>query len=372
MRRRTLGGRVNAVLLQWFLLLVVVSGAVVAFSVPGIRKTVTEDRLLLAQTIAHSFDATVSNAIQNLGRLAAELPDEDDALAARLRVFRFQSPFSSAAYLLDERGGLIAADPSDKEPIPLEWLGYHETATPLIRKHGTLGQPVLAIIQPFQRDWRDVYLVAEMHLEDSRLSRFLQDLGPDLDMHVAVVDENGVVVASRDASLLAREMTDAASYRERIRAHRSIALDDVQCGFEAPGAPPVAALTVMVPLRSAPWGVVIQQHEEAAFAGSYREWRGLTLAAVLFAAVTLLLSNSLSRSVVAPIRQLSRQAAAVRAGDLSTPITVAGRRGSGIAGRHARRRARTAGIDARRAQGPQREPRITGGGAHEDHRIQVP
>jgi signal transduction histidine kinase len=131
-------------------------------------------------------------------------------------------------------------------------------------------------------------------------------------------------VASRDASLLAREMTDAASYRERIRAHRSIALDDVQCGFEAPGAPPVAALTVMVPLRSAPWGVVIQQHEETAFAGSYAEWRGLTLAAALFAAVTLLLSNSLSRSVVAPIRQLSRQAAAVRAGDLSTPITVAG------------------------------------------------
>ncbi len=372
MRRRTLGGRVNAVLLQWFLLLVVVSGAVVAFSVPGIRKTVTDDRLLLAQTIAHSFDATISNAIQNLGRLSSDLPDDDGALAARLRVFRFQSPFSSAAYVIDERGLLVAADPPDTEPIPVEWLGYHETATPLITKHGAGSRPVLAIVQPFERQRREVYLVAEMGLDDSRLSRFLQDLGPDLDMHVAVVDENGVVVASRDTAQLARAMSDAASYRERIRAHRPMTLDDTRCDFDPAGTPPAAALTVMVPLRSAPWGVVIQQHEEAAFAGSYREWRGLTLAAVLFAAVTLLafeLALAFGRRPDPPVVAPGRGGSRGRSVDAHHRV---GRRGSGIAGRHARRRARAAGIDARRAQGPQREPRIAGGGAHEDHRIQVP
>jgi len=324
MRRRTLRGRLNAVLLQWFLLVVVVSGTVVVFSVPAIRKTTTDDRLLLAQTIAHSFDATISSAIQNLGRLSADLPEADSDLAARFRVFRFQSPFSTATYLLDARGEIIAADPPEAQPIPTEWLGYHETATPLVRKAGTHTSPALAIVHPFRRAWRDVYLVAEMNPFESRISRFLQDLGPDLDMHVAVVDENGVVVASRDPMQLYREMTDATSYRERIRAHRPITLDGVPCSFEPAEQAPIETLTVMVPLRSAPWGVVIQQHEAEAFAGFYSEWRGLTLAAVLLAAMTLLLSTSISRSVVAPIRQLSRQAAAVRAGDLSTPITVTG------------------------------------------------
>jgi len=324
MRRRTLGGRVNAVLVQWFLLLVAVSGAVVAFSVPGIRKHTTDDRLLLAQTIAHSFDATVSNAIQNLGRLEPELPDDDTALASRLRVFRFQSTFSTAVYVMDARGAVVAADPPDTEPLPAEWLGYHETATPLVRKPGEHARPTLAILHPFTRHAREVYLVAEMNPFESRLSRFLQDLGPDLDMHVAVVDETGTVVASRDPLLLYRKMSDAPAYRERIRAHRPIALDGVACEFEPADAPPVETLTVMVPLRSAPWGIVIQQHESAAFAGVYSEWRGLTLAAALFAAMTLLLSNSLSRSVVAPIRELSRQAATIRAGDLSSPVNVTG------------------------------------------------
>lgn len=324
MRRRTLGGRVNAVLLQWFLLLVVVSGAVVALSVPRIRKTVTDDRLLFAQTVAHSFDATVSSAIQNLGRLAADLPADEASVPGRLRAHRFQSPFSAASYVLDAQGRLRAADPPDTEPVPAEWLGYHEAATPLVRKPGGAGRPVLAIIQPFRREPRDGYLVAEMNPADSRLSRFLEDLGPDLEMHVAVVDENGVVVAAREASLLYRTMTDAVSYRDRIRAHRPIVLDDVACEFEPPGTRPTPALTVMVPLRAAPWGVVVQQHEATAFAGPYSEWRGLASAASLLALMTLLMSNSLSRSVVAPIRQLSRQAAAIRAGDLATPVTVTG------------------------------------------------
>jgi len=324
MRRRTLGGRLNAVLVQWFLLLVVVSGAVLAVSVPGIRKTTTDDRLLLAQTIAHWFDATVSGAVQNLGRLADDLPEEDAALPGRLRAFRFQSPFSAATYVIDGHGALLAADPADVEPIPVEWLGYHETATPLVRKTGAHERPTLAIIHPFERARRGLYLIAEMNPFESRISRFLQDLGPDLDMHVAIVDENGVVVASRDPLQLYREMADAGAYRERIRAHRPITLDGVPCDFDAPGAARVETLTVMVPLRSAPWGVVIQQHETEAFAGVYSEWRGLTLAAALLAVMTLLLANSLSRSVVAPIRQLSRQAATIRAGDLSSPVTVTG------------------------------------------------
>jgi signal transduction histidine kinase len=81
---------------------------------------------------------------------------------------------------------------------------------------------------------------------------------------------------------------------------------------------------VMVPLRFAPWGVVIEQHTTAALSGLYSLWRWLALAGLLLAAMAVLLARTLSRSVVAPIRTLSRQAEGMRAGDLSSAITVAG------------------------------------------------
>ena len=111
MRRRTLRGRLNIVLLQWFVVLALVTGAVLVLSFPRIRRNLVDDRLLLAQTIARALDATVSGALQEMGRLSTDLPDPGGATAARLHTFRFQQPFGEASYLLDEDYGLIAADP---------------------------------------------------------------------------------------------------------------------------------------------------------------------------------------------------------------------------------------------------------------------
>jgi signal transduction histidine kinase len=324
MRRRTLQGRLNTVLLQWFALSAVAAGVILALSVPGFQRRLTDDRLLLATTIAHSLDGTISSSIQNLGRLASDLSPETADLAGRLRVFRFHSPFGSASYILDGTGRIVAADPATVEPLPADGLGSREAVTPLVRKAGAQQRPVLAIVQPLQREWADHFLVSEMDPVDSRISAFLQDLGPDLDMHVAIVDENGVVVAARESRDLFRSMSEAAAYADRIRAHRSLVIDDVPCEFDLPGQSPVEALTVMVPLRFAPWAVVIQQHRAAALSGLYRTRLWLLMAGALLAGMTWLLSRTLSSSVVSPIRRLSEQAATIRGGNLSNPVSVTG------------------------------------------------
>ncbi len=124
--------RLNTVLLQWFLLLVVFAGTVWAISLPGIRKNLVDERLLLARTIAHSLDTTISSSIQNLGRIAADLPASPTRRRPRACApFRFQSMFSEAIYVLDDRGRVVAADPADVQPLPADWLGYHEAVTPL-------------------------------------------------------------------------------------------------------------------------------------------------------------------------------------------------------------------------------------------------
>jgi signal transduction histidine kinase len=315
--------RLNTVLLQWFLLLVVFAGTVWAISLPGIRKDLVDERLLLARTIARSLDTTISSSVQSLGRIATDLPESADQASASLRPFRFQSMFSEAIYVLDDHGRVVAADPADVQPLTPEFLGYHEAVTPLVRKPGREDRPVLAIVQPFRRGGRDYHLVAEMSPAASLMNAFLKDLEPDPGMHVDVVDENGVVVASDDPNQLLRTLPDPESYRDRIRAHRPLVLERSLAEF-TPGRPPEGALAVMAPLRFAAWGVVIQQQSAEAFSGPNTTSRGLLFTGVVLAVMGVLLARTLSRSVVAPIRHLSRQAEAMRAGDLTTEITVSG------------------------------------------------
>jgi len=324
MRRSTLRRRLNTVLLQWFLLLVITAGAVLALSFLGIRRNTVDDRLLLARTIAHYLDATISTAIQDLGRLSSDLPPLNADVAGRLRIFRFQSPFREATYVLDEQAKMIASDPADARPLRTLRRESHEAVTSLVRKPGSEQRPVLAIVQPFRRNGAAYYLVSEMNPLGSMISAFLQDLGPDPDMRVVVVDENGVVVASRDERQLFRTLPHAEAYRERIRAHRPLVIEDMPSEFASERDRRDDVLMVMVPLRFAPWGVVIEQSKARAFSGLYTTRRGLLIAGGLLAVMAFLLSRTLSRSVVSPIRKLSQQAEMMRRGDLSSPITVSG------------------------------------------------
>jgi len=313
--------RLNTVLLQWFLLLVAVTGTIWLVSLPGMRRTLIDERLLLARSIAHALDVTISSSIQGLGRLAADLPPDAEGLAPRLHPFRFQSPFNQAIYVLDNRAEVVAADPPDVEPLPPEWLGYHEAVTPLVRKPGSEDRPVLAIVQPFRRLGRDYFLVSEMSPLGSLLNTFLQDLDPDPSMHVVIVDENAVVVAASEASHLLRTLPDHDAYGDRIRAHRALVVENAPTDFDSPSE---AGLTVMAPLRFASWGVVIQQRNSRAFSGLNTTTRVLAITGVMLGIVGFLLARTLSRSIVAPIRQLFQQTQAMRSGDLSSPIAVSG------------------------------------------------
>lgn len=321
MRRPTLQRRLYTVLLQWFVLLVIAAGAVLAVSFSGLRDDLVDDRLLLARTIAHSLDGIISGTFQNLGRLSSELPALDADVTGHLRAFRFQSAFREATYLLDAQGRTIAADPADARPLP-GLNPDHEAVTPLLQKPGNAAHGVVAIVQPFRRAGAAYYLVSEMNPVGSTVSAFLQSLEAEHEMHVAVIDQQGVIIAAADSRELLRTLAHAEEYRERIGAHRPLVTEALSGEFPSPASADM--LTVMVPLRFAPWGVLIQQSRARAFAGVYSTRRGLVLAGIMLAVVGVLTARALSRSVVAPIRTLSRQAEAIRAGNLAQPISVAG------------------------------------------------
>ncbi len=305
--------RLNTVLLQWVGLLTLIMGAVWLVALPGLRDSLLDDRLLLARSVAHGLDTSLSTAMQALGRLATDLPEDPEAASARLHQFRFQSPFRDAVYLLDAQGQWLAGDPRDVTPLSASWLGRHEAITPLVRKPGREDAPVLAAIQPFKRQGRDYFVVAEMSLPGSALATFLKGLPPSAGMQMLVVDEHGVVVASQNPDHILTVLPDGEAFGDRIRANRPLVLDES-----------AGMLAVMAPLRFASWGVVIQQAEGSAFASLDTVGRALLFTGLALTVLGALLVRTLSRSVVSPIRQLSSQAERMRSGDLSTPIAVAG------------------------------------------------
>ena len=317
-----LSRRLHTVLLQWLLLFVVVAGAVWVLFLPALRRNLVDDRLLLARTVAHSLDLTISSSLQSLGRLAADLPPSSDGAAARLRAFRFQSPFGRSTYLVDRHAAVIAADPPDARPLAAEWLGSHEAVTPLIATPGDAGG-VVAIVQPFTREGSEHYLVSEMNPRSSVLNTFLRDLKPDPTMLVAVIDENGRVVASANPAHRLQAQPGVQELSERVKSHRPFVRENGPGVFTA-GGPPESALTVMAPLQFAAWGVVVQQPSAEAFSALRATGYGLLAAGAGIGLMGVLVARALSRSIVSPIRQLSQQADGMRGGDLSTPIAVAG------------------------------------------------
>ena len=286
--------RLNTVLLQWFLLLVLISGTVWVIAVPGLRATLVDDRQELAGAVARALDATLAASSQALDQLAADLPAAKDP-APLLHAFRLHSPFSDATYIVDDAGQVIASDPSAKTPIPLDVIRAHEGVTPAVV---TDTGAVVAVVQPFKVGTADRYAISEMRVASSSLRNLLAEMPLDASLQVTVLDANRAVVASRT---------------------------------DAPDASDVIAVTA--PLRFAPWQVRIAQPRRLAFAGLTSLNRGFLITAFVLVLASVLLAGTLSRSVVRPIHQLSQQAERMRGGDLSSAIAVSGDHEIAVLGR---------------------------------------
>ena len=326
-RSPTLARRLRSLLLLGLLFLVAVMSLVTYLSFARFRQGVLDERLLLARTVAQSLDSMLARSFQSLRQLPSRLPELDESATDELRTFRFQCLFREAVFLLDEDGQVLASDPSFAAPALGPPWPEEETVTSLLEGHGGLNRPTLAAVQPFRRQGRTYRLVAEMNPLGSTFSTFLQSLAPEPELHIVVVDRRGRIIAASDQRYLFRTVEPAEVLAARIASHRSFLSANEPCTACGPDAERTDGfLTAMAPLRAASWGVVVQQHQGVAFSGVYTAQTVLLGAVVLLVVSGLVLSRAVSRSVVTPIERLSRQAEALREGDLSQPIEVQGDR----------------------------------------------
>lgn len=326
MPRPTLRRRLWTLLLQWFLVYLAVAAVISVLAFYRARQDAVEERLLLARTVARYLDSTIESSQRNLDALAAQLPALDERAVPRLRSHRFQCLFRDAIFILDAAGRPLVADPSYAQPPAPSWFDGRALVTPLLPPHNG-GQPVVAVVQPFLRDGRRYHLAAEMRPLGSAVSGFLQDLGLGPDFHVAVVDETGAVIAAADQKRIFERVPQGPELGDAIEADKpwvATTRGCVLCDQDEHGDGPF--LSVLVPLRQAPWGVIVQQHRDRAFSSIRAVQTGVVGTGLLLGLMALVLFRALSRSVVEPIGELSQQAQELWRGNLEAPIGVSGDR----------------------------------------------
>jgi signal transduction histidine kinase len=321
--RRTLQRRLRSLILRVIGVLIPALLVVVSFAYSHLRTDATNERLLLARTVAHHFDAETESALRSLGRLAANLPSLDAAAVPRMRDFRFQSDYREAIYVLDGEGQIVVADPETVQPLPRDLLPEHEKVTSRLRKAG-VAHSTLAMIEPFRRDGQPYFLVSEMNPVGSPLSTFLHELGTNQDLHVVLLDETGEIIAAPDQQQLFQNVVVPPDFSATIRAHRSSVFEAADCSVVDRDHERGEFLNVVVPLRFAPWAVLVQQETDKAFTTLSTARTALLSGAVLIAVFGIVLARALSRSLVTPIEALSVQAERLQRGELDRPITVEG------------------------------------------------
>ena len=326
MRIETLRGRLYFLLAQWLVVYLVASIAIGFWSVHRFRQHVEQDRLLLARTVAQYLNSSILSTLQSGARLASELPALDTRAVPHLRTFRFQGQFRDAVHVTDAGGRPLVSDPPFARVPAIDFADFEERMGVTGLLHDGSDSPVLAMVVPFHREGRSHFLVAEMKPRGSPLSVYLQNLAAEPDVHLVVVDDSGRVIAAPDHLQLYRTVSPAGDVGARIQGRRPLVAATSECTICVAGPQGGRFLTVMVPLRIAPWGVLIQQDEREAFSVLKTSHTGLLVAALLLVAMGVLLSRGLSRSVIAPVQELSRQAEQLRQGDLDSPVEVEGDR----------------------------------------------
>lgn len=326
MKKTTLRRRLTSLLFRWLVLLVAVGALVLGLGFGRVERRAVEERLLVGRALAEHFDTSLGDLFHALRRLAASSAILTPAAATALRAGRLESnpahhPFRDAIYVLDGEGRVVVGDPPEIAPLPMRMLPItrREWVTGVFAK--VPGDPRVAALQPFRAAGRDYWLVAEMILKDSSVSAMLGDLASPADFHLFLVDGDAVVVAASRAEQVGRAVPEGSSLRVALAGRRTFLATHTPCWVDDHSGEHVA---VMVPLEMAPWGVVLQQPREQAFAALYA-YRNMVLAAILVLMLTgLLLSRALSRTVLVPLQELSEQAEALRRGELERPIGVDG------------------------------------------------
>jgi putative nucleotidyltransferase with HDIG domain len=281
----------------------------------------------------------VNSQLENYFR-ALSLPLE--TLAARpndlqtaegvLRGLRASGLFPGGVFYLDPSGQALAAEPSltgESAALLRQSPTLQKALQTGARQSGDFesgpgGEPQLLLLQPVTGSGGDIrgWLGGWADLNALPLGDFSRILGEQAGSLAMLVDSSGTSLGVDESGNL---VVEPAPYYAELQPYLEktesgiVRLDKARIGTEED------VIAVIAPLENAPWTVVIESPESQVYGlQTALRWQFVYFGALILI-VAVISAWGFEQLVLEPVRDLLRATRRLAAGDLTTPIRVAGR-----------------------------------------------
>ncbi|MBM2825901.1 MAG: hypothetical protein HW402_1565 [Dehalococcoidales bacterium] len=274
-----------------------------------------QERQALAQTTASYLDYILRQNLERLEsvRFAPGVDIEDSDMEAEKKALHstyLGSIFDGGVFMTNQEGTVLWV-----EPFRSAFSGANISHYPVVQESLKTGKPLVSDALSSEPDGKKVIFILSalrnpegiiVGLVGGQISaplRVLQEFTQFAELgetsYSDVIDSNGVILASTNP------------------AH------PLKVESEITGQEP-AGLTVLAPLSTAGWSVVISQSEREALAPVRKMEQRFIIFGLASLVMALFFSWGMARSLIKPVVQLTIAARNISQGDLSRPITPLG------------------------------------------------
>jgi len=294
-----------------------------------------DDRLMLAKIIADYTDVSLQRNLNRLmdislsGKIDLTYSNWEPARKALETAYKY-SLFTDGVFLLDRQGNiLLTYPPQDVYGENLSYINYVSLVLsegkPVISNIYTIDpikKQVLFMLVPL-KDRRDTIVgVAGGMLSPSRvfISELLQRIKIEKSGYIDIIDSNEFVVASDSPARILSHDDNGGALAAMIRRGESGIRPFRRILPGAKGSETKKDILAFVPLKMAPWGVIVGQEEKAVFAPATTLKRHFFIIVAAFIGTSLLFGMGASTSIVRPLKALTAETDRIAAGDLSKGV----------------------------------------------------
>jgi signal transduction histidine kinase len=294
-----------------------------------------QNRLMLAEIIADYIESSLQNNLNRLYDISlsgdVDLTDnnwepENKALETAYKY----SLFTDGVFLLDKHGNeLLTYPPHDEYFRNLSYINIVNQVLlegrPAISNVFTLEpikEHVIFMMVPLRDRENNVVGVAGGVLNPSYpfINQILRSVKIGKDSYIEVVDRNEVVIASHNPSNVLKHHDHEGELSNMIKECRP-GIRQCQHGFShADTGGKNYDMLAVVPLKIAPWGVVVGEAENELFAPAKKLEKNFLVLVIIFIFTSIVFAVGMSKSIVRPLKSLISATNRIAAGDLSKPV----------------------------------------------------
>jgi len=295
-----------------------------------------QERIILAQLVAAHTDYALGNA-ETLLQAAVKHPLLPLATSAeRLEILRETRMQAGTLFRqmvwLDGEGNVLAADPPLSVNAAWRSLLSEISSAPFVVTGSELpgiGPAIVAAMSvPAEANQSDSALIALLDLSGLAISEPIQATTLGQTGYLEIVDSNGRIVFSTRPQRVFTIADHSQSLIAMIQERQSVVTHCHNCHTAISGVDRELEVIAFAPMKRAPWGVVIRQTEAEAFAPSRQLQGQIVLIGSLSVMGAVVLVWLTTRSMIAPVQNLTRAAQRIASGDLESPVHI--RRGDEI------------------------------------------